>query len=199
MCSWAASPNAEEVVEDEEQAIIEASGPERSIHEAGHVVVLLRYEYRVLNTTIIPTDEWAGHTEAPGLRFQQIYSLSNEEVRKHAQVACAAAAAVAISNDEADIDFDTATELFSGAYMTESEGSDWGLFRRCVEFLTRNDLDDPEKRSPFDKRSEEIWEETIKILQTHWTAAEAFSKALLENGRLEEDEIVEIWRAAGNE
>jgi hypothetical protein len=189
----------EAAVEDEEQLVLEAGKPERSIHEAGHVVVLLHHEFRVVYTTIIPTDEWAGHTEAPGLRFSFVWSIRKEEVRKHAEVVCAAAAAIAISNDEADIDFDTARELFSGGDTLESRGGDWGLFCNCIQVLIREDVDDPESRSPFDKRSEEVWEGTLGIIKSHRPSVEALARALLEKGRLEEEDILEIWRAtAGN-
>ncbi len=38
-----------------------------------------------------------------------------------------------------------------------------------------------------------MWDKTVEILQAHWPAVEALAKALLDKGRLERDEILEIW------
>jgi hypothetical protein len=112
-------------------------------------------------------------------------------------VACASAAAYAISKEEAGEDevFDEgmATESFSGAFDEPTGRSDWEKFHNCIELLTVEDSDSGKGSSPFNLRFEEVWYETVGILQEHWPAVEALAKALLERERLERDEILEIW------
>jgi ATP-dependent Zn protease len=51
---------------------------------------------------------------------------------------------------------------------------------------------DPEKvNEPF----EEIWNETVDILQSHWAAVEALAQALLKRKTLTRDELLAIWEA----
>jgi len=79
---------------------------------------------------------------------------------------------------------------------------DYGRLEICLNLLLkRQGKDDPEKWdpdrvSPFDVIFEQVWEETIGILNGRWPVVEAIVAALLEDGMLAGGQMVEIFKAA---
>jgi len=54
---------------------------------------------------------------------------------------------------------------------------------------------EPGLMSPFDVILEETWEETVQVMNNHWTIIEAIAKALLEKRTMTGRQVGDIWEA----
>jgi len=187
----------------EDKEFLESCLLASALHEAGHVVVNLHYKSWPDFATIEPTEEHIARVHSARLPYTYLASIAEQLadpealLRQYSHSACAGAAAEIIR--EGDIEwFEPACE-FIGRYDDVSISTDFGRLEICINLiLKRQGNDDPEKWpldkvSPFDVLFEELFEETIDILKSHWASVEAIEQALLKHKTLDREQLLEIY------
>ena len=179
-----------------------------AFHEAGHVVMNLHYLSVPEYATLEPHGEFQARVHSASITsslLKEIVQSSSDFdweplVRRYAHSAYAGAAAEAI------IDGDLLEAVFEELIITDllgetdmSENSYFSRLEVCLNLMLELHGDaDPEKwpfgkLSPYDILFEEIWDETIEILQQHWTDVTTIAEALIERRTLTGEELLAIY------
>jgi ATP-dependent Zn protease len=185
----------------EDQAV--HSDEELAWHEAGHTVVYILNGYYISLVTIESSGEKSAARTSIGYDHGDSLQDGMDRIRESTRGVMAGAAVYTIqaAKDDGDDEIVYYYDEIRDALGKWEDSTDWERVTMKIDLMLElqgkgaPEKWDPNAYSPFDGLLEEIFEETVEILQAHWPTVEAIATALLEKRTLTNRQVGDIWEA----